>query len=90
MKDGAILINASRGDIMDGQALLQALKSGKLAGAGLDVFHREPPVDEWEKELTRLPNVVCTPHIGAQTVECQRLESITVAQELIRILGTYR
>jgi D-3-phosphoglycerate dehydrogenase len=88
MKDRAILINASRGDIVDGQALLQALKSGKLAGAGLDVFHREPPIDEWEKELTRLPNVVCTPHIGAQTVECQRLESVTVAQELIRILGT--
>jgi D-3-phosphoglycerate dehydrogenase len=88
MKDGAILINASRGDIVDGKALLQALKSEKLGGAGLDVFHAEPPTDEWEKELTQLPNVVCTPHIGAQTTECQRLESITVAQELIRILGT--
>ena len=88
MKNGAILVNASRGDIVDGQALLHALKSGKLAGAGLDVFHREPPTDEWEKELTRQPNVVCTPHIGAQTVECQRLESITCAQELTRILRT--
>ena len=86
MKDGAILINASRGDIVDGQALLQAIRSGKLAGAALDVFHKEPPVDEWEKELTRLPNVVCTSHIGAQTVECQRLESTMVAEELIRIL----
>jgi D-3-phosphoglycerate dehydrogenase len=86
MKDGAILINASRGDIVDGQALLHGISSGKLAGAALDVFHQEPPVDEWEKELTRLPNVVCTSHIGAQTVECQRLESIMVAEELVRIL----
>ncbi len=86
MTNGAILINASRGDIVDGQALLQALRSGKLAGAALDVYHKEPPVDEWEKELTRLPSVVCTPHIGAQTVECQRLESTMVAEDLIRIL----
>jgi D-3-phosphoglycerate dehydrogenase len=86
MKDGAILVNPSRGDVIDGQALLAALKSGKLAGAGLDVFHKEPPADDWEKDLTSLPNVVCTPHIGAQTVECQRLESTMVAEELIRIL----
>jgi D-3-phosphoglycerate dehydrogenase len=90
MKDNAILINASRGDIIDGQALLQALKSGKLAGAALDVYHREPPVDEWEKELTRLPQVVCTSHIGAQTMECQRLESTMVAEDLVRILGASR
>jgi len=88
MKDGAILINASRGDLVDGPALLLAIKSGKIGGAGLDVFHKEPPVDEWEKELTKLPNVVCTSHIGAQTVECQRLESTMVAEELIRILRT--
>ncbi len=87
MKDGAILVNASRGDLVDGQALLHAIKSGKIAGAGLDVFHSEPPVDEWEKEVTKLPNVVCTSHVGAQTVECQRLESTMVAEELIRILG---
>ncbi len=88
MKDGAILINASRGDLVDGPALLLAIKSGKIGGAGLDVFHKEPPVDEWEKELTKLPNVVCTSHVGAQTVECQRLESTMVAEELIRILRT--
>lgn len=88
MKNSAILINASRGDITDGQALLKALKSGKLAGVALDVYHKEPPVDEWEKELARLPSVVCTPHVGAQTVECQRLESTMVAEDLIRILRT--
>lgn len=84
MKNGAILINTSRGDLVDGQSLLTGLKSGKIAGAGLDVFHKEPPMDDWEKELVILPNVVCTSHIGAQTAECQRLESTIVAEELIR------
>jgi D-3-phosphoglycerate dehydrogenase len=84
MKKGAILINASRGDIVDGEAMFAALKSGNLGGAGLDVFHKEPPVDDWERKLVQLPNVVCTSHIGAQTVEAQRLESTMVAEELIR------
>jgi D-3-phosphoglycerate dehydrogenase len=87
MKNGALLINASRGDVVDGQALLKGLKSGKLGGAGLDVFHKEPPVDDWEKELVGLQNVVCTAHIGAQTVECQRLESTQVAEQLVQALG---
>jgi D-3-phosphoglycerate dehydrogenase len=86
MRESAILVNASRGDIVDGQALLSALKSGKLSGAALDVYHKEPPIDDWEKELARLPSVVCTSHVGAQTVECQRLESTMVAEGLIRIL----
>jgi D-3-phosphoglycerate dehydrogenase len=86
MKDEAIVINPSRGDIIDGEALLHALKNRKLSGAGLDVFHKEPPIDAWEKELIKLPNVVCTAHIGAQTVECQRLESLMVAEELIKAL----
>jgi len=86
MKQGAIIINPSRGDIIDGEALLSAIRAGKLAGAGLDVFHKEPPTDQWEKDLSQMPNVVCTPHIGAQTLECQRLESTMVAEELIRVL----
>jgi D-3-phosphoglycerate dehydrogenase len=84
MRKTAVIINPSRGDIIDGKALLQALKTGNIAGAGLDVFHKEPPTDDWERELIGLPNVVCTSHIGAQTVECQRLESTMVAEELIR------
>lgn len=84
MKKTAIIVNPSRGDIIDGEALLLALKEGKLGGAGLDVFHREPPVDEWEKQLVALPNVVCTSHIGAQTIECQRLESTMVAEQIIQ------
>ncbi len=87
MKHGSILVNTSRGDIVDGPSLLPALKTGQLAGAGLDVFHKEPPVDDWEKELVGMPNVVCTSHIGAQTAECQRLESTIVAEELIRTFG---
>ena len=85
MKKGSILVNASRGDIIDGQALLQALNTSRLAGAGLDVFHKEPPIDEWEKILVKLPNVVCTAHVGAQTAECQRLESTQIAEQLIQM-----
>ncbi len=88
MKNGSILVNTSRGDLVDGHALLTALKAGQLAGAGLDVFHKEPPVDDWEKELVSMPTVVCTSHIGAQTAECQRLESTIVAEELIRTFGS--
>lgn len=89
MKPGSILINTSRGDVVDGKALLEAIKEGRLAGAGLDVFHDEPPKEEWEKELVAMHDgrSVCTPHIGAQTHECQRLESVTVAQEIIKLLG---
>lgn len=89
MKQGSILINTSRGDIVDGRALLKAIKEGRMAGVGLDVFHDEPPKEDWEKELVALQNgrSVCTPHIGAQTYECQRLESLTVAEEIIKLLG---
>jgi D-3-phosphoglycerate dehydrogenase len=89
MKQGAILINTSRGDIVDGKALLEAIKDGRITGAGLDVFHEEPPKEDWEKELVTLGGgrSVCTPHIGAQTQECQRLESIAIAQEIIRSFG---
>lgn len=82
MKDGAYLINASRGGIIDEEALKNALKSGKLSGAALDVFEAEPPKDT---ALTGLDNVVCTPHIGAQTEEAQKDAGILVAEKLIEI-----
>jgi D-3-phosphoglycerate dehydrogenase / 2-oxoglutarate reductase len=67
MPDGIVLVNTGRAGIFDKSALLSALRSGKIACAGLDVFHSEPldPSDE----LLKLPNVICTPHVGAQTTE---------------------
>jgi D-3-phosphoglycerate dehydrogenase len=67
MPDGVVLVNTGRAGIFRRSALLAALRSGKVASAGLDVFHSEPldPADE----LLNLPNVFCTPHVGAQTYE---------------------
>jgi len=84
MKDGAYLINAARGGVVDEEALRKALVSGKLAGAALDVYEEEPPHDI---SLTGLSNVVSLPHIGAATVEAQRANSTVVAEKLFKILG---
>lgn len=88
MKNGAVLINTSRGDVVDGIAVLEALKRGKLSGVGLDVYHREPPTDGWERELISLPNgrSVCTCHIGSQTLEAQRRASKIVSEEVLKAL----
>ncbi len=85
MRRGSYLINTSRGDIVDGPSLLELLRQGQLAGTGLDVFHLEPPVDEWEKALVSLPNgvTVATCHIGAQTSQAQRRESVELARKII-------
>jgi len=83
MKSGAYLINASRGEVVDCKHLFEALKSKRLAGAALDVYENEPPKEPWEKELVALPNVVATPHIGAQTREAQVLGAITIAENII-------
>jgi D-3-phosphoglycerate dehydrogenase len=83
MKASAYLVNTSRGEIIDEKALYDALKSGKLAGAALDVFEVEPPIN---KELISLPNVICTPHVGAQTKEAQELASTVIAEKVIQIL----
>jgi len=85
MRRGAYLINTSRGDIVDGQALLSHLRSGHLAGAGLDVYHLEPPGDEWEKAIVTMPEgvTVTTCHIGGQTLQAQRRESVELAQKIV-------
>jgi len=84
MKRGAYLINASRGGIVDEEALIEALTGGRLAGAALDVYEEEPPSGT---SLTGLRNVVCTPHIGSATEEAQRANSTIVAGKLIEILA---
>jgi D-3-phosphoglycerate dehydrogenase len=83
MKPTAYLVNTSRGEIIDESALYDALKNGKIAGVALDVFEVEPPT---KKELLGLPNLVCTPHIGAQTREAQELASTVIAEKVIQIL----
>ena len=80
MKKGAYLINTSRGAIVDEKALLEALKSGKLGGAALDVYEEEPPRD---LTLIRMPSFVCTAHIGAQTEEAQKAAATLIAEKII-------
>ncbi len=80
MKEGVYLINASRGGVVDEKALLEAIRSGKVAGAALDVFEEEPP---GKIDLINEPNVIGTPHIGSTTKETQRNASITLAQTII-------
>lgn len=82
MKDGAILINTSRGGNVDEAALLDALNSGKLFGAGLDVFAEEPSKNE---ALYSHPRVSCTPHIGASTGEAQK----RIGAEIVDIIENF-
>jgi D-3-phosphoglycerate dehydrogenase len=78
-KKGVRLINCARGDLVDEAALAEALKSGHVAGAALDVFREEPAT---QNVLFGLPNVVCTPHLGASTMEAQENVALQVAEQM--------
>jgi len=83
MKDGVMLIDCSRGGVVDQEALYQALVSGKVKAVAIDVFEEEPPKNS---KLLTLRNVYATPHIGAQTQEAQLRASIQVAKKVIEAL----
>ena len=84
MKNGVFLINTARGGVIDEEALLKALDSGKVAGAGLDVFENEPTPRE---ALLKHPLVSCSPHIGASTVEAQSYIGMELADKIIGYFG---
>ncbi|KAK2744288.1 hypothetical protein FQN57_004373 [Myotisia sp. PD_48] len=88
MKPGSRILNVARGGTVDEVALLEALESGHIAGAGIDVFTSEPPVpDSTAGKLIAHPRVVATPHLGASTVEAQENVSIDVCEQVLQILN---
>lgn len=97
MKDGAYVINASRGTVVDIPALVQAMKAGKIAGAALDVYPHEPAkngeglfsddLNGFASELTSLRNVILTPHIGGPTEEAQSAIGVEVANALTKYIN---
>ena len=85
IKDGAYIINTARGRVIEQSALVDALKSGKVAGAALDVFEKEP-LDVGDP-LTGMDNVILTPHLGASSREAMRRMAIQVADGIIQLLS---
>ncbi len=86
MKKGVIVVNTSRGKVIDTRALLKALENEIVAAAALDVLENEPPKEEWEFKLINHPRVIVTPHIGAQTREAQRRVAETILEKLRAVL----
>jgi len=83
MKTGVRIVCAARGGVIDEEALLEALNSGKVASAALDVFATEPP---GQTALVLHPHVVCTPHVGAQTIEAQGRAAYDISTEILAAL----
>jgi len=84
MKDGVMIVNCARGGIVDEQAMIEALNSGKVLGAALDVFETEPP--SAENPLLKMEKVIFTPHLGASTVEAQDNVAIAVCEQIADFL----
>ena len=96
MRNGAYLLNASRGSVVDIPALIQAMQSGKLAGAALDVYPDEPggngeyfhsQLNDWAEDLRALKNLILTPHIGGSTEEAQSAIGVEVADALVKYVN---
>ena len=96
MRNGAYLLNASRGSVVDIPALIAAIKGGKLAGAALDVYPNEPggngdgfnaQLNSWTEELRGLKNVILTPHIGGSTEEAQSAIGVEVSNALVNYVN---
>lgn len=96
MKDGSYLINASRGSVVNIPALIDAMRSGKVAGAALDVYPAEPGgngdyflnnLNTWAEDLRGLKNIILTPHIGGSTEEAQSAIGIEVSEALARYVN---
>lgn len=96
MKDGSYLINNARGTVIDIPALIEASRSGKLAGAAIDVFPNEPAgngdyfandLNSWTKDLVGLQNIILTPHIGGSTEEAQSAIGVEVSTALVRYVN---
>ena len=88
MKPTARILNVARGGMIDETALLSALEAGTIAGAGIDVFTAEPPVEgDAASKLIAHPKVVATPHLGASTAEAQENVSIDVCTQVLSILS---
>jgi D-3-phosphoglycerate dehydrogenase len=90
MKEGVIFLNLARGQVVDIEALVKNIKSGKIAGAAVDVFPYEPKTndEEFVSELRGLPNVILTPHIGGSTEEAQENIGTYVPNKLIEYINT--
>jgi D-3-phosphoglycerate dehydrogenase len=84
MKPGVRIINCARGELIDTAALTEAMASGKVAGAGLDVFAIEPPVAE--EPLLKQENLIATPHIGGSTEEAQEIVGVRIVEQMIEYL----
>ncbi|KAF2261073.1 hypothetical protein CC78DRAFT_471348 [Lojkania enalia] len=96
MKDGSYIINNARGSVVDIPALIEAMRSGKIAGAALDVYPNEPAgngdyfnadLNSWTKDLRGLKNLILTPHIGGSTEEAQSAIGVEVSQNLVRYVN---
>ena len=85
MKPGVLLVNASRGGVMDEGALLRGLESGKVGGVGVDVYAKEPP---GATDLVKHPGCVATPHLGASTEEAQTRVAVEIAEQVVAYLTT--